>query len=59
MDVDQQIFILQIGSGEIDEEGAECEVDSRLKGAIEEVEERPVIFYLSFVLMILLHIVVI
>jgi hypothetical protein len=59
MDIDQKVFIFEVGSSKVDEERAKSEVDARFVGAIEEVEEGPVVFYLSLVFVVFLHVVLI
>lgn len=56
MDVDQQVFVFEVGPGEVDEEGPEGEVYLGLIGAVKEVKEGPVVFDLPLVLLILLQV---
>lgn len=59
MDIDQKVFIFKVGPSEVDEERTKGEVDARFVGAIEEVEERPVVLDLSLVFVVFMHVVLI
>ena len=55
VDIDKQIFIFEICSGEIEEKGAKCEVDIWFVGVIKIVDELSIIFNFPFIFEVFAH----
>ena len=56
MNIDKHIFFFQVGTGKVEEEGAEGEVNPWSIGIVEKTEEGLIILNLSFILVVLLHV---
>lgn len=52
MDIDQEVFALEVGPGQVEEEGAKGEIDFGMVGSIETIDEFPIILYLLLVLVV-------